>query len=106
MEQVRVGDMEFVIDNCEFSFYCSPYLLKLQFPHPCVDDERAKAVYDMDKVFWAYSLDHLQDNGTVFVHVPKAEKGQFFPDMDLLSTILAKPTPMPTLKQGYVQNGF
>lgn len=51
--------MEFVIDNCEFSFYCSPYLLKLQFPHPCVDDERAKAVYDMDKVFWAYSLDHL-----------------------------------------------
>mgnify|MGYP001025720153 FL=1 len=43
--------MEFVVDGCEFSFFCNPYLLKLQFPYPCIDDERAKAVYDMDKVF-------------------------------------------------------
>ena len=46
-----MGDMEFVVDGCEFSFFCNPYLLKLQFPYPCIDDERAKAVYDMDKVF-------------------------------------------------------
>ena len=43
--------MEFVVDGCEFSFFCNPYLLKLQFLYPCIDDERAKAVYDMDKVF-------------------------------------------------------
>ena len=41
--------MEFVIDGKEFSFYCNPYLLKLAFPYECIDDERAKAVYDVDK---------------------------------------------------------
>lgn len=52
--QVRVGDMEFVIDGKEFSFYCNPYLLKLAFPYECIDDERAKAVYDVDKVSYCF----------------------------------------------------
>ncbi|KAK8796896.1 hypothetical protein WA588_001022 [Blastocystis sp. NMH] len=86
---VRVGDMEFVVDGCDFSFFCNPYLLKLQFPYPCVDDERAKAVYDVDK-----------NNGTVYVHIPKEEKGQFFPNMDLLSTILKKSEPLPEMPRG------
>lgn len=38
------------MDYCDFSFFCNPYLLKLHFPYPCIDDERAKAVYDVDKV--------------------------------------------------------
>ena len=89
--------MEFVVDGCEFSFFCNPYLLKLQFPYPCVDDERAKAVYDMDKVFDTSAFTHVQDNGTIFVHVPKEEKGRVFPDLDMLSTLLMKPEPMPTM---------
>jgi protein SHQ1 len=48
---VRVSEMDFRILGCEFSFYCKPYLLKLTFPHPLVDDDRAKAVYDVDKVW-------------------------------------------------------
>ena len=92
--------MEFVIDSCDFSFYCNPYLLKLTFPYACIDDERAKAVYDVDKVEMVIFFDY-QNNGTVYVHIPKVEKGQFFPDMDLLSTILQKPTPMPTLPKGF-----
>lgn len=47
---VRVSEMEFHVDGCAFSFYCKPYLLKLQFPHEVVDDELAKAVYDPNKV--------------------------------------------------------
>lgn len=34
------------------------------------------------------------------MHVPKVEKGQFFADLDLISTILQKPTPMPVLPKG------
>lgn len=49
---VRVSDMEFVIDGCEFSFYCKPFLLKLTFPHELVEDDRTKAVYDPAKVRW------------------------------------------------------
>lgn len=47
---VRVGEMEFDVDGTRFSFYCKPFLLKLQFPHEVVDDELAKAVYDPNKV--------------------------------------------------------
>lgn len=36
------------------------------------------------------------------MHVPKVTKGQMFPDLDLLSTILQKPTPMPTFPKGCV----
>ena len=50
--------MEFVIDSCDFSFYCNPYLLKLTFPYACIDDERAKAVYDVDKVEMVIFFDY------------------------------------------------
>lgn len=92
--------MEFVVDGCDFSFFCNPYLLKLQFPYPCVDDERAKAVYDVDKVAFIVSV-YWKNNGTVYVHIPKEEKGQFFPNMDLLSTILKKPEPLPEMPRGW-----
>ncbi|GLD93788.1 hypothetical protein PINS_up002393 [Pythium insidiosum] len=51
---VRVSDMEFHVDGAHFTFFCKPYLLKLQFPHAVVDDERAKAVYDPNKVMHAH----------------------------------------------------
>jgi protein SHQ1 len=47
---VRVSEMEFHVDGVNFSFYCKPYLLKLQFPHEVVDDDRTKAVYDPSRV--------------------------------------------------------
>lgn len=54
---VRVSEMEFYVDGTHFSFFCKPYLLKLQFPHEVVDDELAKAVYDPNKVcFVAYCI--------------------------------------------------
>jgi protein SHQ1 len=80
---VRVSEMEFHVDGCHFSFYCKPYLLKLQFPHEVVDDELAKAVYDPNT-----------DNGTIVVHLPKQEPGLEFPDLDLLTKLMQpKKTP-------------
>lgn len=43
----------FVQDGCRLSFYCKPYLLKLQFPHELCDAEdeaHCRAVYDANKV--------------------------------------------------------
>ncbi|TYZ59259.1 hypothetical protein PybrP1_010342 [[Pythium] brassicae (nom. inval.)] len=74
---VRVGDMEFDVDGTHFSFYCKPFLLKLQFPHEVVDDELAKAVYDPN-----------EENGTIVVHLLKKEPGLEFPDLDLLTKLL------------------
>ena len=52
--------MEVVVDDCDVSFLCNPYLLKLHVPYPCIVDERAKADYDVDKVL---DLDHLHGIG-------------------------------------------
>ena len=76
---VRVSDMEFYVDDCDFTFYCKPYLLKLTFPAAVVDDERAKAVYDL-------SVDH----GTITVSLPKKNKNEDFPNLDLLTTLLQR----------------
>ena len=50
---VRVSEMEFHIDRHHFTFWCKPYLLNLQLPGEIVDDDRAKAVYDVNKVWHA-----------------------------------------------------
>jgi len=75
---VRVSNMEFLVDDCNFSFYCKPYLLKLVFPGKLIEDERCKAVYDVNK-----------DNGTITCHLPKQEKGEEFKDLDLLTKLHA-----------------
>ncbi|ETW05652.1 hypothetical protein H310_03377 [Aphanomyces invadans] len=74
---VRVTDMEYHIDGAHFTFWCKPYLLNLTFPDAIVDDDRAKAVYDMNK-----------EHGTITVHLPKETPNAHFPDLDLLTTLL------------------
>ena len=76
---VRVSGAEFRLTDggTQFTFYCKPYLLRLTFPSPLVDDDRAKAVHDV-----------TQDNGTITVHLPKACAGEHFRDLDLLTTLL------------------
>ncbi|CEG40303.1 Uncharacterized conserved protein [Plasmopara halstedii] len=81
---VRVSDMEFYVDGVDFTFYCKPYLLKLHFPYEVMDDELAKAVYDPNK-----------DNGTIVIHLPKKEPGQYFTDLDMLTKLLL-PQSIPT----------
>jgi hypothetical protein len=56
---VRVSAMEFCVegDGVHFSFFCTPYLLKLCLPGPVVDDDRAVASYDPDE---AHGMLHVQ----------------------------------------------
>ncbi|CAM9202978.1 unnamed protein product, partial [Choristocarpus tenellus] len=75
---VRIANAETYIDCREFTFYCKPYLLKLNFPHDLVDDEdRCRAVFDPN-----------EDGGTITAHLPKAEPGLYFKDLDLTTTLL------------------
>lgn len=47
---VRVSDMEIVLSGTLLAVWCKPFLLRLTLPGEVVDDERAKAVYDVDDV--------------------------------------------------------
>ena len=75
---VRVGDMEMTIDDNSFMFYCKPYILRLTFSHNLIDDERAKASYDINN-----------NNGTITCHLPKLNVGETFNDLDLISNLLS-----------------
>jgi len=75
---VKISSTEIAIEDCDFTFYCKPYLLKLKLPYGVIDDDRCKATYDID-----------DDNGTILCNLPKATSGQYFPDLDLSTKLMA-----------------
>ncbi|KAJ4454851.1 putative box H/ACA snoRNP assembly protein Shq1 [Paratrimastix pyriformis] len=74
---VKVDTMEFYVSGDEFKFYCKPYFLRLIFPHELVEDGREKGVYD-----WS--------SGEVTITLPKKNRGEVFPDLDMLTKLLAR----------------
>ncbi|KAI8822541.1 SHQ1 protein-domain-containing protein [Fimicolochytrium jonesii] len=79
---VKAQDVEFYISDTEFKFYISPYFLRLNLPASVVENGRETAAYDVDK-------------GEVTVKIPKATPGEHFPDLDLLTKLLAPKGPLP-----------
>ncbi|KAJ3014034.1 Hsp90 cochaperone shq1 [Thoreauomyces humboldtii] len=73
---MQAQDVEFFISDCEFKFYIKPYFLRLTFPSPILEDGRESASYDVGQ-------------GEITVKLPKATKGLVFPDLDLLTKLMA-----------------
>lgn len=81
--RLLLTNVEMVVEGPLFVFSMPPYYLRLRFPHEVVDDdERSEA--------------RIGDHGNV-VHVklPKAIKGQHFPDLDLQAKLLARTVATP-----------
>ncbi|CAK7906017.1 protein Shq1p [[Candida] anglica] len=70
-------NIEMVVENELFIFSLAPYYLRVRLPFPCVDDERSHAEFD-------------SKSECVKVKIPKENRGQFFPDLDLTSKLLAR----------------
>jgi protein SHQ1 len=82
---VKISDCEVYIEGCEFSCYVKPYLLKLTFPHPLVEDGREKASYRVEE-------------GVLECRVPKAQHSQEFEDLELMAKLLSprkQPASLP-----------
>ncbi|KAF7368746.1 SHQ1-domain-containing protein [Mycena venus] len=73
---VRAADVETHVDDTLFTIHINPYFLRLNFSHPIVEDEQSTANYD-------------PSSGYLTVTLTKESKGQVFPDLDLLSKLLA-----------------
>lgn len=78
---IRVSDAESIVEGNDFTFYCKPYLLKLTFPGELDgnNEETCRAAYDP-----------FTDNGTIIANLPKVVKGQYFQDLDLITSLLQK----------------
>ncbi|WPK23293.1 hypothetical protein PUMCH_000528 [Australozyma saopauloensis] len=69
--------IEMVVDSELFIFSLNPYYLRLRFPYPLIDDERATATFNSKE-------------SCVDVKLPKENRGQEFPDLDLAAKLLAR----------------
>ncbi|CAN3376615.1 hypothetical protein DIURU_002637 [Diutina rugosa] len=80
LKHIRLSstNVEMVVEGPLFVFSMPPYYLRLRFPHEVVDDdERSEAKIG-------------SEGNVVHVKLPKAVKGQFFPDLDLQAKLLAR----------------
>jgi len=73
---VKASDVEIYIEDFDFKFYAKPYFLRLNLPKQVVEDGRESAKYDVDK-------------GEFTIRVPKMVSGEHFPDLDMLTKLLA-----------------
>ena len=77
VRHVKADDMDFYVIDNEFKFYCKPYFLRLTFPHSLVEDGREKAQFDPIL-------------GQITCFLPKKDLGQDFPDLQMLTKLLAR----------------
>ncbi|CAE6355501.1 unnamed protein product [Rhizoctonia solani] len=73
---VRAADVEIHVEDALFSVHINPYFLRLNFPHPVLENDDSSASYD-------------PSSGTLTVKLTKETKGIHFPDLDLLTKLLA-----------------
>ncbi|RUS24233.1 SHQ1 protein-domain-containing protein [Jimgerdemannia flammicorona] len=74
---IRAQDVEIFVEGNEFKFYLQPYFLRLNLPGNIIEDDRASASYDVA-------------SGKVTARLPKETPGEHFPDLDLLTKLLAR----------------
>ena len=73
----QISETEVFMDGTDFRFYSKPYFLRLHFPCEIVENDSAEAKFDADTCSYV-------------VKCPKAVKGEFFPNLDMI-TELCKP---------------
>ncbi|KAI0255359.1 SHQ1 protein-domain-containing protein [Lactifluus subvellereus] len=75
---VRASEIEIHLDHTLLSLHVAPYFLRLNFPASLVEDDQSSAVYD-------------PASGYLTLTLTKLNRGENFPDLDLLGKLLAPP---------------
>ncbi|KAK9453231.1 SHQ1 protein-domain-containing protein [Dipodascopsis uninucleata] len=74
---LKAQNVEIRIEENIFVLSLPPYYLRLKFPSNIVDDDRAVASFDFT-------------SSLLKVHLPKETSGEYFPDLDLTTKLLAR----------------
>jgi protein SHQ1 len=86
---IKAQSVEIDVQGCDFKFHAYPYFLRLGLPHEVIEDEKSKCSYNLDE-------------GRVLIQLSKGIPGQHFPDLDLLTKLMASkndhlPSPPPSI---------
>jgi protein SHQ1 len=77
---VRASEIEIHVDDTLLSLHVAPYFLRLSFPASILEDDQSSAVYD-------------PASGYLTLTLTKLNRGENFPDLDLLGKLLSPPPP-------------
>lgn len=72
----KIDEADILIEDNEFKFYSKPYYLRLTLPGNLIEDGRENAKYDVDI-------------SSFIINIPKAEKGEHFEGLSMLTKLLA-----------------
>ncbi|KAJ1960307.1 hypothetical protein IWQ62_004278, partial [Dispira parvispora] len=87
---LRTQDIDLHAQDNQLRFFARPYFLRLAFPGAIVEDERSTANYDLGL-------------GQLVLQLSKVNPGEHFPDLDLLSTLLATTKEQQVKAQPLIQ---
>lgn len=88
---IKAASIEFFVEDNLFIFSLHPYYLRLRFPANLVDDEeRSKTEYDLA-------------TGEIKARIAKQNKGETFPDLDMLTMLLAKKGEAKDIKKPMIE---
>ncbi|XP_017797503.1 PREDICTED: protein SHQ1 homolog [Habropoda laboriosa] len=80
----NINDTEVYVDGTDFRFYSTPYYLRLKLPGEIEENDSSFGSYDCEK-------------GDFFLRFSKAIKGEYFENLDMISTVLAAPKKKSTI---------
>ncbi|XP_032687527.1 protein SHQ1 homolog isoform X2 [Odontomachus brunneus] len=72
----NIKDTEVYVDGTDFRFYSTPYFLRLKLPGEIEENDSSSGSYDCDK-------------GCYTLRLSKVNKGEYFENLDMLTTLLA-----------------
>ncbi|XP_043504402.1 protein SHQ1 homolog [Polistes fuscatus] len=75
-----IKDTQIEVDGNDFRFYAIPYYLRLTLPGEIEETSTSSGSYDCDK-------------GCFTLKFSKVNKGEFFPNLDMITTLLSQPKP-------------
>lgn len=75
---MRASEIEIHVDDTLLSLHVAPYFLRLNFPASVLEDDHSSAVYE-------------PVSGYLTLTLTKLNRGETFPDLDLLGKLLAPP---------------
>ncbi|PNF43936.1 hypothetical protein B7P43_G02786 [Cryptotermes secundus] len=75
----NISETEIYIEKNDFRFFSPPYYLRLNLPGEIMEMGASNGIYDAD-------------DGKFILTVEKVNKGEHFPNLDLISTLLVKKT--------------
>lgn len=82
---IKASMIQFEVSDEVFVFSLPPYYLRLRLPGHVIEDERMQSSYDLD-------------NSTVKCKVSKKSPGEYFPDLDMLTKLLATKSQLEDTK--------